>query len=85
MLLDRLVLAGLLLCGEVLLLGLLLSVWPWGLSVPLSCSLLLTAAGLWWWAAGRRPELPLRFRPSDLLVLGTGLFTARQLLRPLRG
>ncbi|WP_380588838.1 hypothetical protein [Streptacidiphilus monticola] len=84
-LLDRLVLAGLLLCGEVLLLGLLLSVWPWGLSVPLSCSLLLTAAGLWWWAAGRRPELPLRFRPSDLLVLGTGLFTARQLLRPLRG
>ncbi|MBF9067003.1 hypothetical protein [Streptacidiphilus fuscans] len=81
-LLDRLIAAGLLLSGEVLILGLLLSVWPWGLSVPLSCSVLLLLAGAWWWCAGRLPQLPLRFRASDLTVLGTGAFVLWRLLAP---
>jgi hypothetical protein len=84
-LLDRLMAALLLLCGEVLLLGLLMSVWPWGLSVPLSCSVLLLVAGLWWWCAGRLPRLPLRFRLSDLAVLGTGAFVLWRLALPVAG
>ncbi|MEZ0065500.1 hypothetical protein ABIA32_001496 [Streptacidiphilus sp. MAP12-20] len=84
-LLDRLAVALLLLCGEVLLLGLLMSVWPWGLSVPLSCSVLLLVAGLWWWFAGRLPQLPLRFRYSDLAVVGTGAFVFWRLMAPVAG
>ncbi len=84
-LLDRLVLALLLLCGEVLLLGLLMSVWPWGLSVPISCSVLLLVAGAWWWCAGGLPRLPLRFRWSDVTVLGTAGLVFWRLMIPVAG
>ncbi|WP_037605729.1 hypothetical protein [Streptacidiphilus rugosus] len=84
-LLDRLMVSALVIIGAVLLLGLLLSVWPWGLAGPLSCSILLTAAGLRWWVSGRLPSLPLRARGSDLLVLGTFGVTLWQLWRPIAG
>jgi hypothetical protein len=84
-LLDRLVVAALLTVGAVLLLGLALSVWPWGLSGPLSCSILLTLAGCRLWVAGRLPRLPLRVRGSDLLVVGTFAVMLWQLQRPLAG
>ncbi|MFD6226178.1 hypothetical protein ACFWFZ_04775 [Streptomyces sp. NPDC060232] len=70
-LLDRLVVAAFLLCGAVMGLGLLFSVWPWGLAPVPGAGLLLTAASLSGWLARRRPRIPLRLRGSDALVTGT--------------
>ncbi|MEU4354352.1 hypothetical protein [Streptomyces virginiae] len=70
-LLDRLVVAAFLLCGAVMGLGLLFSVWPWGLAPVPGAGLLLTTASLSGWLARRRPRIPLRLRGSDALVAGT--------------
>lgn len=84
-LLDRLMVSLLLVVGAVLALGLPMSVWPFGLSVPLTCSVLLTLAGLRWWVSGGLPRLPLRFRGSDLLIVGTFGSVLYLLWRPLAG
>ncbi|MGW6914410.1 hypothetical protein ACWGB8_11390 [Kitasatospora sp. NPDC054939] len=84
-LLDRLFVAGLMVAGSVLTFGLLFSVWPWGLAPIATTGLMfsvVTAAG---WLARRRPRLPLRFRGSDLLVLGTVYGVWHYLFHPLAG
>jgi hypothetical protein len=72
-LLDRLMLATLLLLGLVSAAGLVFSFWPWGLApAPVGraalLGLVLVAA-----AARRRPRLPLRMGWSDALVWAGGL------------
>ena len=84
-LLDRLMLACILLAGTLVAGGLLFSVWPWGLSpVPVAGTLLtvLVAAGL---LTGRRPRLPLRFRGTDAVIAGAGVMAARIMLGPVAG
>ncbi|WP_046776209.1 hypothetical protein [Streptomyces yangpuensis] len=70
-LLDRLVVAAFLLCGAVMGLGLLFSVWPWGLAPVPGAGLMLTIASVSGWLARRRPRIPLRLRGSDALIAGT--------------
>ncbi|MFD5465602.1 hypothetical protein ACFWIQ_22615 [Kitasatospora sp. NPDC127059] len=70
-LLDRLFVAGLILAGSVLTFGLAFSLWPWGLSPVATSGLMFTVLTAAAWAARRSPRLPLRFRWSDLLVVGT--------------
>ncbi|MFJ1565531.1 hypothetical protein ACIOG8_15075 [Streptomyces erythrochromogenes] len=70
-LLDRLVVAAFLLCGAVMGLGLVFSVWPWGLAPVPGAGLLLTIASVSGWLARRRPRIPLRLRGSDALIAGT--------------
>ncbi|MER7702758.1 hypothetical protein ABTX81_07660 [Kitasatospora sp. NPDC097605] len=84
-LLDRLVVAGLILVGTVLVSGLLFSLWPWGLSPVATSGTLLTGLAVTGWLARRRPGLPLRGRPSDLLVLGTAGTFWYYLHHPLAG
>ncbi|HUK67561.1 MAG TPA: hypothetical protein VLW50_02220 [Streptosporangiaceae bacterium] len=71
---DRLMLAGSLLAGALLALGLLFSIWPWGLQpIPAggTCFTLVAVAG---WLTRRRPSLPRRWLGSDVVVVGSGLF-----------
>ncbi|MFF2656997.1 hypothetical protein ACFVUH_06480 [Kitasatospora sp. NPDC058032] len=84
-LLDRLVVAGLIVVGSVLVSGLLFSLWPWGLSPVATSGTLLTAVAVTGWLARRRPRIPLRVRPSDLIVLGTAGVFWRYLHHPLAG
>jgi len=65
-LLDRLMLAVLLLVGATTAAGLLFSVWPWGLHPVAVSGAALTALTLIAAATGRRPALP-RPRVTDLL------------------
>ncbi|MET7879187.1 hypothetical protein [Micromonospora profundi] len=65
-LLDRLLLAALLLVGATTAAGLLFSVWPWGLHPVAVSGTALTALTLIAAATGRRPALP-RPRWADLL------------------
>ncbi|MET8369833.1 hypothetical protein ABZU42_08875 [Micromonospora profundi] len=65
-LLDRLLLAALLLVGATTAAGLLFSVWPWGLHPVAVSGAALTALTLIAAATGRRPALP-RPRWADLL------------------
>ncbi len=74
-LLDRLVLAGFLLSGALLVLALPASVWPWGLAPPPAAAVLLTLVTVSAWVGRRRPTLPWRFRGTDALVVGTGVLT----------
>lgn len=70
---DRLMLSAALLAGAVLSLGLLFSVWPWGLQpVPVggTCFSLIVAVG---WLTHRPPSLPRRWLGSDVVVLGAGI------------
>ncbi|HEY2670076.1 MAG TPA: hypothetical protein VGJ07_06830 [Rugosimonospora sp.] len=67
-LLDRLMLALMLLLGATCAAGLLLSVWPWGLSPPAVGALALTVLVVTGTALDRRPSLP-RPRPADGLPL----------------
>lgn len=84
-LLDRLVASGLLLCGALLILGLLASVWPWGLSpVPVSGVLLSAVGGAAWWS-GRKPSLPWRVRGTDAVVLGTAAVVWHYVHHPIAG
>ncbi len=66
-------------------LGLLFSVWPWGLAPVPGAGLLLTLVSLSGWLARRRPELPLRLRGSDALVLGTVAVVWHYVHRPVAG
>jgi hypothetical protein len=84
-LLDRLMLAGILLTGTLIAGGLLFSLWPWGLEpVPVAGTLLtiLVAIGM---LTGRRPRLPLRFCGTDAIIVGAGVVTAAILCAPLAG
>jgi hypothetical protein len=83
--LDRLVLSGVLLYGGLCVLGLLFSVWPWHLEPVPIAGVTFSALVLISWGARRRPVLPLRYRPADLLVAGFGLFSVVFVLWPLRG
>ena len=74
-LLDRLVVAFVLLFGATCVAGLLLSVWPWHLApVPVSgtafTALVVLAALL-----RRTPSLPMRVRPVDVVPPLVGAFT----------
>jgi len=72
-LVDRLMLAAALLAGTALSLGLVFSIWPWGLRpVPVAGTLFSLAGGAAW-LLRRRPGLPRRMLGSDLVVLGSGL------------
>ncbi|MFJ9607079.1 hypothetical protein ACIRS1_12155 [Kitasatospora sp. NPDC101176] len=84
-LLDRLFVAGLLLAGSVLTFGLLFSLWPWGLSPIPTTGLMFSVVTVAAWAARRAPRLPVRFRWSDLLVLGTGYGIWHYLFHPVAG
>ena len=71
-LLDRLFVAFLLLSGALMTLGLLASVWPWGLDPVPAAGVLLTlvSAAAWF---GRRPfRLVRRVRGTDSIILGAG-------------
>jgi len=71
---DRFMLAASLLVGAVLALGLVFSIWPWGLQpLPVggTCFSLVAVVG---WFARRPPSLPRRWLGSDVVVLGSGLF-----------
>jgi hypothetical protein len=84
-LVDRLVLAAVLLVGAALSLGLVFSVWPWGLQpVPVAGTMfsLIVAAG---WLTGRRPCLPRRMLGSDVVVLGSGVFAFLAAYAPVAG
>ena len=74
-----------LIAGSATALGLLLSVWPWGLDpVPaaeLGLLLLLGASA----ATGRRFSLPLRFPPRDLVLAVAALGATCFYVRPLIG
>lgn len=85
LLLDRLVLAGILLAGLLITLGLVFSVWPWGLEpVPVG-GVTLSVVALAGAASGRRPRLPFRFAASDSLVVGAGVLSWHYLNAPTRG
>ncbi len=84
-LLDRLMLAGILLTGTLIAGGLLFSFWPWGLEpVPVAGTLLtvLVAIGM---LTGRRPRLPLRLRGSDAIIVGAGVVSAWIMTTPVAG
>jgi hypothetical protein len=84
-LLDRLMLAGILLVGTLIAGGLLFSFWPWGLDpVPVAGTLLtaLVAIGV---LTGRRPRLPLRLRGSDAIIVGAGVVSTRMMTAPVVG
>ncbi|MFC5665486.1 hypothetical protein ACFP3U_21225 [Kitasatospora misakiensis] len=84
-LLDRLVAAALVVAGGVVVLGLLFSVWPWGIDPIPTSGVLFSLVTLVGWACRRAPRLPMRFRPSDLMVLGTGATLWYYLHKPLVG
>ncbi|MBV2154460.1 hypothetical protein [Kitasatospora sp. SUK 42] len=84
-LLDRLVAAALIIAGGVLVSGLLFSLWPWGIDPVPTSGVLFSVVALTAWASRRAPRLPLRFRPSDLLVVGTGYVMWHYLHKPLVG
>lgn len=84
-LLDRLVAAALVVAGGVLVLGLLFSVWPWGIDPIPTSGGLFTVVVLTGWLGRRIPRLPLRFRPSDLMVVGTTYVMWHYLYKPLIG
>ncbi|WP_405017845.1 hypothetical protein OHV05_13360 [Kitasatospora sp. NBC_00070] len=84
-LLDRLVIATLVLCGGVLALGLVMSFWPWGLAPVPTAGLILSTVSLVAWIGRRRPRLPLRFRTSDLMIVGTVAVVWHYIHHPLVG
>ncbi len=82
-LLDRLVLAAVLLAGSLLALGVLFSVWPWRiqpLAVGWFLALAIVAVGA---IARRRPQLPRAVYLSDLVILGTGSVAFVAAYRPM--
>ncbi|MFF7249484.1 hypothetical protein ACFZBU_36935 [Embleya sp. NPDC008237] len=82
---DRLMLTCVLLLGEVITAGLLFSFWPWGLHPVPMAGTLLTVTLVVAWVTGRRPTLPRRVLPTDLLALALAAYASAQLYRPLRG
>ncbi|MGH3715677.1 MAG: hypothetical protein ACRDT4_19795 [Micromonosporaceae bacterium] len=84
-LLDRMMLAAVLLIGATSAAGLVMSVWPWGIApVPVAGTALTALVGIAV-ALRRRPQLRLPVRGSDLLVLGTGALAALLVLLPYAG
>jgi hypothetical protein len=82
---DRLMLSAALLAGAILALGLLFSVWPWGLHpVPVAgtCFSLVVVVS---WLTHRRPSLPRRWLGSDLVVLGSGIVAFCAAYAPVAG
>ena len=82
---DRLMLSAALLAGAILALGLLFSVWPWGLHpVPVAgtCFSLVVVVS---WLTHRRPRLPRRWLGSDLVVLGSGIVAFGAAYTPVAG
>ncbi|MEV4556571.1 hypothetical protein AB0K51_06185 [Kitasatospora sp. NPDC049285] len=85
-LVDRLVAAGLVTAGSVMVFGLLFSVWPWGLAPVPTVGTMLTAVVLTAWLADRRPELPWRrLRGTDLVIAGVGAVVLYYLHGTIRG
>lgn len=84
-LLDRLMAAGLITAGWVLVFGLLFSLWPWGLAPVATSGVLFSTVSVLGWAGRRRPRLPWRVRGSDLLVVGTAAAAGYLLYHPLAG
>ncbi|WP_030263549.1 hypothetical protein [Streptomyces sp. NRRL B-24484] len=84
-LLDRLVVAGLLFAGSLMTLGLVASFSPWGLHPVPAAGVLLTAVSLATVLGRRRPSLPLRGRPTDLVILGAGAVMWHYVHRPVAG
>ena len=82
-LIDRLVIAFAVLSGGVSLAALLFSVWPWGLEPVPVAGTALTTLVLVAVVTGRRPKLPTRFDPSDVVLAGTSIVAAVLILRPL--
>ncbi len=82
---DRFMLAASLLAGAALALGVLFSIWPWGLQpVPVggTCFSLVAAVG---WFTRRVPSLPRRWLWSDAVVLGSGIFALWAAYAPIAG
>jgi hypothetical protein len=81
--LDRLIVAMVLMFAATLAIGLVLSVWPWHLA-PVGVAgvggTVLTAIAA---ITGRRPQLPRPLRRSDLVTVGYGLVAAATALYPL--
>lgn len=82
-LLDRLVIAFAVLSGGVGLGALLFSVWPWGLEPVPVAGTALTTLVLVAVVTGRRPTLPTRIDPSDVVLVGASVVAAVLILRPL--
>ncbi|GAA2619685.1 hypothetical protein GCM10010399_58370 [Dactylosporangium fulvum] len=82
-LIDRLVIAFAVLSGVVSLASLLFSVWPWGLEPVPVAGTALTTLVLVAVVTGRRPRLPARIDPSDVVLAGVSALAAVLLLRPL--
>ncbi len=84
-LVDRIVLAAGLLAGAVLSLGLVFSIWPWGLHPVPVAGTLLTLVAVTAWFARRRPSLPRRVLGSDVIVIGSGLVAFLAVYAPVAG
>ncbi|MFD0583834.1 hypothetical protein [Dactylosporangium darangshiense] len=82
-LLDRLMIAFAVLSGGVSLAALLFSVWPWGLEPVPVAGTALTTLVLIAVITGRRPKLPARIDPSDVVLAGASILAAVLVLRPL--
>ncbi|WP_157531500.1 hypothetical protein [Kitasatospora sp. Root107] len=84
-LLDRLVIATFVLCGSLLALGLVLSLWPWGMQPVPTSGVILSTVSIAAWVGRRAPRLPWRFRTSDLVIIGTGALVWHYIHHPLIG
>jgi hypothetical protein len=86
--LDRLMFATLIVTGALVVGGLLFSLWPWGLAPFPVSGAAFTVVALAAWLGGRLdrlPRMPRAFSASDLMIVGTGVFTFLAELRPLLG
>jgi hypothetical protein len=84
-LVDRLVLAGIILLAALLSAGLIFSAWWWGLApIPIGMALLLSLTVI---ATARRQRLsvPMRAEISDAVVVGSGAIAFWLVTRPLAG
>lgn len=82
--LDRLVLAAGLLAGATALVGLLISVWPWGLAPVPVAGFALTALVVLAVVLRRRPSFPRSWGIADSLVVVAGVTCAGVMLWPFR-
>ena len=88
-LLDRLVVAGATLSGLLIACGVLFSFWPWHLNPVATggfCNTVIASVGVVsHHRHGRRPQLPLRFRGSDPIILAAPITAWVLLRRPIHG
>ncbi|NUR25714.1 MAG: hypothetical protein HOV83_07665 [Catenulispora sp.] len=83
--LDRLMITVGLLTGVLITLGLLFSVWPWGLNPIAVGGTLLSLVVVVGAVTGRAPRLPRRVLASDLLILAAPVLSYRVLSAPTAG